>query len=386
VTRVGYVLARYPQLSQTFVSNEVGELRAQGLAVDVVALAPGDPGLDAGDAVLATDLPATAREWRRRHPVRWARFLWLRHRLRLEMGAQSDQVDPAVLPAIASHLDERGVTSIHAHFAWQGAAAAMCVAALLDVPWSVTLHANDIFGRRRNLGPKLAGADRLVTVCDYNRRWLTEHHDIRRPLSIVVCGVEVPRDDARTPDVDVVAVGRLVEKKGFDVLVDAAAELVRTRPGLRVEIVGDGKLRSHLQDQIARLGLGDVVHLRGALAHEETLDRIASARVLVQPFRIAAGGDRDSMPVVVKEAMARRVPVVSTDVVAVPEMVDETCGVLVPPDDRGALAAAIEKVLDDPALAAAMGAAGRRRVEERFTLAGEVAKLRALFEELSCAG
>jgi colanic acid/amylovoran biosynthesis glycosyltransferase len=383
MVRVGYVLARYPQLSQTFVSNEVRELRAQGLAVDVVALAPGDPGLDPGDAVLARDLDGAAREWRRRHPLRWARFLRLRHRLRLEMGPQTDQVDPALLPAIASHLEARGVTSIHAHFAWQAAAAAMCVAELLDVPWSVTLHANDIFGRLRNLEPKLAGADRLVTVCDYNRRWLEEQHAIRRPLSIVVCGVEVPALAERAPAVDVVAVGRLVEKKGFDVLIDAAAQLVRTRPGLRVEIIGDGKLHADLRSMVERLGLNGVVLLRGALSHSDALDRIASARVLAMPFRIAAGGDRDSMPVVVKEAMARRVPVVSTDVVAVPEMVDESCGILVPPDDAGSLAAAIEKVLDDPALASAMGDAGRRRVEERFTLSGEVAKLRALFEEMA---
>jgi glycosyltransferase involved in cell wall biosynthesis len=89
------------------------------------------------------------------------------------------------------------------------------------------------------------------------------------------------------------------------------------------------------------------------------------------------------MPVVIKEAMAREVPVVATDVVAVPEMVDESCGVLVPEDDSGALAAALDKVLGDPDLAAAMGAAGRARVEERFTLTGEVAKLKALFEDLT---
>jgi glycosyltransferase involved in cell wall biosynthesis len=382
---VGYVLARYPQLSQTFVSNEIRELRAQGTALEVVMLRPGDDGLDPGDAVLATDLDldGAAATWRRRHPLRWARFVRTRHRLRLEMGPQTDQVDPALLPAIASHFESLGVTSVHAHFAWQAAAAAWCVAELLDVPWSVTLHANDIFGRRRNLEAKLANADQLVTVCDYNRAWLESRQPTTRPLSIVVCGVDLPPAQPRTVDVDIVAVGRLVAKKGFDVLIDAAAELRRTRPAVRVEIIGDGKLRDELASQIERLELGDVVQLRGAMAHGDALERIASARVLVQPFRVATDGDRDSMPVVVKEAMARGVPVVSTSVVAVPEMIDDTCGVLVPPDDPGALAAAIEKVLDDPALGAAMGEAGRRRVEERFTLTGEVAKLRSIFAGLA---
>jgi glycosyltransferase involved in cell wall biosynthesis len=183
--------------------------------------------------------------------------------------------------------------------------------------------------------------------------------------------------------VDVVSVARLVPKKGFDVLIDAAAELVRTRPDLRVEIVGDGPLRADLESRIAEHRLRDVVQLRGALSHEHSLERIAAARAFALPCRIAADGDRDSMPVVIKEAMARCVPVVATDVVAVPEMVDATCGVVVPPDDPSALAAGLDKVLGDPELAAAMGAAGRRRVETSFTLAGEVAKLRAIFEELA---
>ena len=383
--RVGYVLQRFPQLSQTFVSNEVRELRAQGATVDVVALAPGDDGLDPGPDAIVAPAPdrAASAYWRRTHPVRWARFLRTRHRLRLEMGQQTDQVDPAVLPVIARELEARGVTSLHAHFAWHAAAAAMCVADLLDVPWTVTLHANDIFGRLRNLEPKLARADRLVTVCEYNRRWLEAHHTLRRPLSIVVCGVDVPTASARTPEVDVVAVGRLVPKKGFDVLIDAAADLHASRGDLRVEIVGDGPLRAELTERIAARGLDDVVVLRGAMSHDETLERIAAARVFTLPCRVAGNGDRDSMPVVIKEAMARAVPVVATDAVAVPEMIDETCGILVPEDDAGALATALDKVLDDPVLAAAMGAAGRRRVEERFTLAGEVAKLKALFEELA---
>jgi glycosyltransferase involved in cell wall biosynthesis len=385
MARVGYLLQRFPQLSQTFVSNEVRELRAQGMTVDVVALAPGDDGLDPGpDAIVAPAVdPTAASYWRRTHPIRWARFLRARRRLALEMGGQSDQVDPAVLPTIARELERRGVTSLHAHFAWHAAAAAMCVAELLDVPWSVTLHANDIFGRLRNLEPKLAGATHLVTVCEYNRRWLLDHHRITRPLSIVVCGVDVPPASTRTPEVDVVAVGRLVPKKGFDVLVDAAAQLHASRPDLRVEIVGEGPQRDALEAQIRARGLDDVVVLRGAMSHDATLERIAAARVFTLPCRVADNGDRDSMPVVIKEAMAREVPVVATDVVAVPEMVDESCGVLVPEDDAGALAAALDKVLGDPDLATAMGVAGRARVEERFTLSGEVAKLKALFEELA---
>jgi colanic acid/amylovoran biosynthesis glycosyltransferase len=378
--RVVQIVRAYPTLSQTFVRNEVAELRRQGMPVDVVALHAGDAGLDRDGALVLAEAfgdraeqRAAAARLRRRHPVRWLRFRHAAWTLR------SEAVEWRKLPVLAEHLVALGpVAVLHAQFAWNGAATAMALARILDVPWSVTLHANDIFSKRHNLDAKLADADVLVTVCDYNRRWLEDHHDIRRPLHQVVCGVELPPLVERTPTVDVVAVGRLVAKKGFDVLVDAAAQL----PDVRVDIVGDGPLHDELAARIAALGIGDRVRLVGSMDHDATLDRIAAARVFCLPCRIAPDGDRDSMPVVIKEAMARRVPVVATDVVGVPEMVDDTCGALVPAEDPAALAAALAAVLADPARAAAMGDAGRRRVEERFTLAGEVAKLADLFRSM----
>jgi glycosyltransferase involved in cell wall biosynthesis len=201
------------------------------------------------------------------------------------------------------------------------------------------------------------------------------------PTELVVCGVEVPPAAPRDHlEVDVLAVGRLVPKKGFDLLVGAAAALRDHRPDLRVEIVGDGPERDALVRQVAAAGLGDVVDLVGARSHEWTLARMEQARLVVLPARVAPDGDRDSMPVVLKEAMARAVPVVATDAVGIPEMVDDRVGRLVPPDDAAALAVAMGELLADDRLAADLGRAGRDRVEERFTLAGEVARLRACFE------
>ena len=366
---VVYVVQRYPRLSQTFVSNEVAELRRQGVEVTVVSLYPGD---EPSDAIVLSESFADCRE---RLPLR---VRWAKRRLRSEMGHQDDQVEWWKLPALARSLGP--VDVVHAHFAWNGAAAAMLLARLVRAPWSVTLHAKDIFSQLRNLDVKLRDADALVTVCDYNERWLREQHGVTRPIAKVVCGVALPPDVPRAKEVDVVAVGRLVRKKGFDVLLDAAAKLRVERPTLSVEIIGDGKERAALEAQAAALGIDDVVRFRGPLPHDETLDRIAAGRVFCLPCRIAGDGDRDSMPVVIKEAMARRVPVVASAVVAVPEMVDDDVGVLVPPDDADALASALGRLLDDPG---GRGDAGRARVEERFTLAGEVAKLRGLFEDLA---
>ena len=395
--RVAYLVRRYPLLSQTFVRNEVDEARRQGLDLVVCSLEQGDqlaggaaPDLLVDGRWSDDELAQAARAHRRRHPLRWRRFRRTCDVLASELGRGPGKVDHRTIPALATELEERGVDVLHAHFGWQGAVAAWLLSTLLERPWSMTLHANDIFAMPRHLEAKLAAADRVVTVCDYNLRWMRDHLGLERPVDVVVCGVEVPSLPVAAagaePAVDVLAVGRLVEKKGFDLLLRAAAELHRTaRPDLSVEIVGEGPLEDELTSLRDELGIGDVVRFQGALAHDEVLERMGQARVFCLPCRVASDGDRDSMPVVIKEAMARAVPVVATAEVAVPEMVDERCGRLVPPEDPIALAGALGELLADPSLAATLGQAGRQRVEERFTLEGEVAKLLRVFEEMAGA-
>ena len=383
VPPVVYVLDSYVELSQTFVREEVRELRRRGVDVHVVALAHGDVAPDPDEPVIRLTEDYRGRRrlalaWARRglaHPVRTVRALaavWT---------YRSERVPWGQLAALADDLEAAGAGWVHAHFGWLAAATGTVLAALLDVPSSMTLHARDMFVEDRNLDAKLARVRHLVTVCQYNLDWLRAHHAPLPPTTIAVCGVAVPASlPARDPDgPDVVAVGRLVPKKGLDVLVDAVPALLPAHPDLRVVILGDGPLRGALQQQVDALGVGDHVRLLGARPHDEVLDRIGDARVLCFPARIAPDGDRDSMPVVVKEAMARGVPVVASDLVAIPEMVDETCGVLVPPDDVAALAAALADVLGDPDRARALGAAGRERVQAGLTLAHQVEPLLAMF-------
>jgi colanic acid/amylovoran biosynthesis glycosyltransferase len=382
---VAYVLTKYVQPTQTFVANEVAELRRQGVEVVVVSVERGEraPGADER-VVFLDDLSRRPAVLLRDHvlalvrsPLGYARFLSGVRGLRSEMGERPEQVPWLVLPAVARSLRRAGVVALHAHFAWSGAAAAELLAALTGRPWSVTLHAKDVFSKRRNLERKLARADQLVTVCRYNESWMREHLGLRRPVLQVVCGVELPAaDEPRLLGADVVAVGRLVEKKGLDTLVLAAAELERQGRRVTVDVVGEGPERPRLERLVRDEGLEDRVRLLGARPHDEVLARIAGARVMAMPFRVAGDGDRDSMPVVVKEAMARRVPVVATRVAAVPEMLSDGCGVLVEPDDPRALADGIRALLDDEGLARAVADRAYQRVLERFTLSGQVAVLR----------
>jgi colanic acid/amylovoran biosynthesis glycosyltransferase len=382
---IAYVLGAHLQPSQTFVHQEIEELRRQGESVRVLAVrrgeVPQDDVLYLGDVrpgrrpLLASHLRAGLRR-----PIGYVRYLLRARALRSELGRLPSQVRWWVLPLVAEDLRRDRVRHLHSHFAWQGAAAADLLAPLVGVPWSVTLHANDVFSRRRNLARKLADADRLVTVCRYNEDWMRRHLGLTRPVHQVVCGVRVPeRPWPRTPGADVVTVGRLVPKKGFDVLLRAMALARQQVPAATLDIVGEGPCRSELEALVLELGLGDRVRLLGERSHAESLARIAAASVFALPCRVADDGDRDSMPVVVKEAMVREVPVVASDVVAVPEMLAGGCGVLVPPDDPEALAAQLVRLLGDVEGARAMGARARLRVLERFTLEGEVAKLRALF-------
>lgn len=379
---VGYLPTRYPVLSETFVRLEVEELRRQGVGVEVVSLFEGDPRDPSAVYLYSQGRPKwlLAREhvrWALRSPRRYVAF----RRVVAQAGVERGEVLARHLPFAATHLRRTGVQVLHAHFAWSSAARAWALSALTGLPWSMTVHAHDMYASPYRLHEKLAAADAVVTVCRYNERHLRQDWHYVGPIERVVCGVHVPDPlPPRSHDVDVLAVGRLVQKKGFDILVAAIALL--DRPGLRVAVLGEGPERTRLEQAISSAGLESVVVLEGAVPHEEVLARMSTARVMCLPARIAADGDRDSMPLVVKEAMARAVPVVASAVAAIPEMLDDTSGWLVAPDDPEALAAALAHVLDDQPEADRRGAAGRRRVIEEFRMEDEVAKLAALFRRL----
>lgn len=382
---IAYILTKHLQPSQTFIHNEISEVRRQGAEIRVVSIEHGEA-RDPEVTYLADMTPswvALAGAHTRavlRSPAGYVRFLRRARAMRGEMGRKPEQVPWTLLPLLAEELRRDQVHHLHAHFAWSGAAAADLLAALTGLPWSVTLHAKDIFSKQRYLERKLADADLLVTVCRYNEEWMRRHLHLTRAVHQVVCGVEVPeRPWPREGAADVIAVGRLVPKKGFDTLVRAVALMTEHRPGIRVDVVGDGASRDELVALIAELGVQDQVRLLGARSHQESLARIAGARVFALPCRVAADGDRDSMPVVIKEAMIREVPVVASDVVAVAEMLGDGCGVMIPPDDPLALAQALEGLLSDPVAAADLAQRARTRALQNFTLSGEVAKLHRLF-------
>ena len=395
--RIGYVLKRFPRISETFVAAELIELERQGEHVTVFALSrPDEPfehGFVQGLRAQVVYLPhrplrqpgrvlrALASAWRR------APRGWLR-------AARSALAPPSLkgwrkllqATVLRRELELERIDHVHAHFATSAARLAS-LARLMDGPtYSVTAHAKDIFHEEVEsvrLREKLAGAAFVATVSEANADYLAPLLGSRRPLvvsnAVDLARLGAPEANGRTADV-VLSVARLIEKKGLGDLVAASGILRRRGLVHTVELVGDGPLREELEAAGAREGT--TVRFHGALPSEQVLRLYRRAAVFCLPCVVAASGDRDGLPTSVLEAMALGVPVVTTPLNGLAEaVVDGETGLLVPGHDPAALADALELLLVDPALRERLATAARRRVEERFSLSRSVEQLRALFPE-----
>ena len=305
-----------------------------------------------------------------RHPVRCLADIRRRRRWKSEEPVRSLR---ALAPA-ARRAARSGDEHLHAHFAAGAALDALRLSRLLSLPYSVTAHGYDIYLEPRNLREKLERAAAATSGCEYTVRDL---RSVAPSANVheVIMGVDGGEFARSRPH------GRLVEKKGFAHLIEAAGILRASEPLERVTIVGDGPLRAELAAQIRDRALEQTVTLTGALPPSAVRELLEDSDLLAMPCVIAADGDRDSMPVVVKEALAMEVPVVASDEVGLPELVRPEFGRLVPPGDAEALAAGVAELLAlDPAERAAMGRAGRAHVLETCDVMRETARLVELIE------
>jgi glycosyltransferase involved in cell wall biosynthesis len=277
-----------------------------------------------------------------------------------------------------------GVHHLHAHFATIAAYAARTAAALAGVPFSVTCHAKDIY--RDGIVPAhfqslLARSAFVVTVCAANAAWIKAQLAGEQSIDVRVLynGVDTdafhPRHRRPAQAPTLLAIGRLVEKKGFHVLFDALAKLAAAGLRPRTVLVGDGEERERLAQQAAALGLRHV-EFAGMRSHDEVRNLVHSATLLVLPCIVGQDGNRDALPTVLLEGLAAGLPVISTPIGGVEEIVDGgAAGVLVPPGEAEPLAAAIGKLLRSPADLARLAAAGRARAERLFDLDRNVGTL-----------
>jgi colanic acid/amylovoran biosynthesis glycosyltransferase len=385
-----YVLKMYPRFSETFILGELLARERAGERLEVISLRqPVDGRFHAALAQLkapVTYLPTTSsasEAWRQLRNARSARQAITAH---LDELLDAEAGDAVQAVRLAELVRERGIGHLHAHFASVATTVARLASLLSGVPYSFTAHAKDIYHQSvdaEDLRRKLADAHHVVTVSDYNLAHLRETYGpdadrvqrVYNGLDLTDAAWSDPADRAPL----IVAVGRLVEKKGFDVLLDALALLHQRRPEARAVIAGDGALADDLRAQRDRLGLQDVVHLPGPVPQTEVRDLLARAAVFAAPCVVGPDGNRDGLPTVLLEAMAAGAPAVSTDVTGIPEVVrDEETGLLVPQHDPVRLAVALEQLLTDRALSSRLSRAARALVESSFDVHVQARALREL--------
>jgi glycosyltransferase involved in cell wall biosynthesis len=350
--RLAVVTSGFPRRSETFALNELQALDEAGLLAAVFATKPGDglephPGTDSLLARVESLPPGT--------PASQARV-------------------------VAARLRGQGIDGLHGYFAHEPAEVAAAAARGLGVPYGFSVHARDARKVAPSALAERAEAAACVIACNADVTAEVAAGDGR--VHVIPHGVDLERFRPSTatngPDLRLLAVGRLVEKKGFGVLVEA---LGHVRVPFRLRLVGDGPERERLADAVRSSGLGDRVELLDGRTHGELPREYTTADVVVVPSVADRSGDRDGLPNVVLEAMACGRPVVASAVGAIGTAVaDGETGLLVPPDDPGALAAALERLASAPMQRKRLGAAGRARVQEKFELAACTERLRRTLE------
>ena len=426
---IGYVLMGYPRLSETFVASELHRVEEAGVSVRLFVLKPVEEKerglrLPVVDRIAArprylpdtSSLTAPLHRWRPRHlkpfwpairrvarrrPRGLARALAtagrqaLRDRRTPLSGPRKIYVKELVQAIALADLllDAPEVRHLHAHFAHGTTTITWHAATIVGLPFSFTGHARDIYAPELNpqgwLRRKLHAARFAVTCTQANVEHLkriapdAEVHLVYHGLNADFARLlgDGLRPAAANGRLRVLGVGRLVAKKGFDILVEACAELRRRDVPFEALIVGQDDKHAHvIHERIAALQLADRVALPGPMGQAELLDEYRRAGVLAMPCRVLEN-DRDGIPNVLVEAMAAGAPVVATGVSGIPELVEhEVNGLLVEPDDPQALADALIRLHEDRELAARVAEAGRRTVRERFDGDRLARKLADLFE------
>jgi len=399
--RVAYILLWFPEPSQTFILDEVNTLVNLGLDVTVFTLyGPRPAGRLAGLAPVQAPVHHLgsvslgrllwALAQRRAECQRGTAAFLVRALLRrwrsLETAAEALWATMAGVH-LARRFRNEGISHIHAPWADGPATAAWVASTLSGIPFSFCGHAHDIYPPDGALTEKLQAASFVRTISQENFHHLAKlapeatgkikHIAYGAPLA---ASPRSPRECA--PPYRLLALGRMVEKKGFLGLLDACRILSDWEVDFHLTLAGDGPERRLLQDLAQEHGLKDRVAFPGHVPHNQVPGLFHQADVFVMPCRVARRGDRDGLPNVILEAMALEVPVVATDVNGVVEAVypGET-GWLVPPEEPRLLAQAIREVLEHPAEACRRARAGRELVQRDFDSASNYARLKGLLEE-----
>jgi colanic acid/amylovoran biosynthesis glycosyltransferase len=409
VPKLGYLCGQYPAVSHTFVLREVSALRRRGLEIDTFSIRRAST-----EHLLAKVDREAYESTFAILPPRWSRLLGAHAKLALRapraylstlafaLGLapsgwrgrlwQLFYFTEAVM--LWSECERRGIRHIHVHHANVAADAALLAAHLgceLDGPeqwsWSFTMHGHaELFNVKHfRLAEKVCHARFVICISDFTRSQLMALCELEHweKLRVVHCGVMVDhfkRTDERlaaSGSPSILCLGRLVPDKGQSILLQAVALLAKRGQRVELTLAGEGVSRPSLEALASRLGVDSQVKFVGAVGEEDLHALYAGASIFCLP------SFAEGVPGVLMEAMAMRLPVITTPIMGVPELVEDgVTGVLVPPGRTDLLADAIERLLGDPQLCQEMGACAREKVVREFNTERSAEQLHALFAQM----
>lgn len=391
--RVAYVLKMYPRFSQTFVLSELLAHQASGRCMDIFSLRlPNDNRFHAAVSRVQSNVVRIPRPG-----GRTSSFLGTLRRTAKTLPAtwqvieENPEVDASDLEQsmnLAFKAHQLGIAHLHAHFGTVATTTSRLAARMAGISYSFTAHAKDIYHEsvdHETLRAKLADAAAVITVSDYNLHYLKrEFGEAADRVVHINNGLDLDDFPFAEP-VDrpplILAVGRLVEKKGFATLVRACARLRDAGHRFRCEIAGGGVLAAELRGLVRDLRLDGEVCLTGPQPQETIREKLHQASVLAAPCVVASDQDRDGLPTILLEAMAMGTPCVSTDVTGIPEvLIPGETGLQVPQHDDQALADACACLLDNAAERVRMACNARAMVERDFDITTNARRIRELID------
>lgn len=376
--RIGYVLDKFPKTSETFIYNEVESLsKKNNLTVFSIEDVSGEGSHDLD--------------------VKYGNKFYKQGLKGIGSFVKGNLIDRSILETyyrmIAGRFKKHrsDLEVLHRHFPTNSVV--YYLAKELEIPYTVTTHARDIFSKERyvNLKNLVEESERVVTISDYNKNYLVNEFNIPSDkITKVHMGIDTEKFSPSPPKQDVtniLTVARLVEKKGIRYGIRAISHLIKKYPELEYNIIGEGPLKKELKNLIENYGMGNKINLLGRVSEEKLLDEYEKADIFLLPCVIAQDGDRDGIPVVLMEAMAMEKLVISTDVSGIPELIEDgRNGIIVEPKRYEEITQNIERILEGEIDIKSMCRNARDKVCRDFHIDDQIEDMEEVFQEVVSRG
>lgn len=403
VDKVAYIMSRFPKLTETFILYEMVALEKAGVQVELFPLLKEEQDVHHAEVArymkkahfhpfISLPIILANLSFFLRKPITYIKMIL--DIMTSTFGSRKFFIGAiGIIPKsvrFAYEMEKLGVKHVHCHFCNHPAVAGFIITRLTGIPFTFTAHGSDLHVERRMLDKKIEASATAVTVSNFNKEVMVTEcgEEMRDKIEVIHCGVDPNLFKDRVKEetdepFQIVCVASYEEVKGHKYLVKACEVLSQRGIDYTCHFIGYGPLRQEVEKQIADAGLSDNFKIYGGLPRTEVLKMYEIADTFVLPSVPTSNGKKEGVPVVLMEAMSSCVPVISSQISGIPELVkDGHSGLLTEPRDVNGLADALQKLHDNPALRRKLGKAGRRFVQEEFNLEENTQKLFDLFTDV----